>query len=64
MNANALVLTPNYLTKVAALADELRPWGVRIYLTARFSAPIEIGRLTTADPLDPEVQEWWSTKVD
>lgn len=64
VNANALVLTPDYLTKVAALADELRPWGVRLYLTARFSAPIEIGGLETADPLDPEVQAWWDAKVD
>lgn len=64
VNANALVLTPDYLIKVAALADELRPWGVRLYLTARFSAPIEIGGLTTADPLDPEVRAWWDAKVD
>ena len=38
--------------------------GVRLYLTARFSAPIEIGGLTTADPLDPEVRAWWDAKVD
>lgn len=64
VNANALVLTPDYLEKVAALADEFRPWGVRVYLTARFSAPIEIGGLDTADPLDPEVRAWWDAKVD
>lgn len=64
VNANALVLTPEYLEKVAALADEFRPWGVRVYLTARFSAPIEIGGLDTADPLDPEVRAWWEAKVD
>jgi alpha-glucuronidase len=63
VNANALVLTPEYLVKVAALADEFRPWGVRVYLTARFSAPIEIGGLDTADPLDPRVQAWWEAKV-
>ncbi len=64
VNANALVLTPDYLVKVAALADEFRPWGVRVYLTARFSAPIEIGGLDTADPLDARVQAWWDAKVD
>jgi alpha-glucuronidase len=64
VNANSLVLTPEYLEKVAALADEFRPWGVRVYLTARFSAPIEIGGLDTADPLDPQVQAWWDAKVD
>ncbi len=63
VNANALILTPTYLEKVAALADEFRPWGIRLYLTARFSAPMEIGGLKTADPLDPEVRAWWDAKV-
>ncbi|HUG10278.1 MAG TPA: alpha-glucuronidase [Opitutaceae bacterium] len=64
VNANALVLTPEYLAKTAALAGEFRPYGVRLYLTARFSAPIEIGGLKTADPLDPEVASWWRAKID
>jgi alpha-glucuronidase len=64
VNANALVLTPAYLAKVAALAEEFRPYGVRVYLTARFSAPIELGGLKTADPLDPAVAAWWQAKVD
>ncbi|HKP15449.1 MAG TPA: alpha-glucuronidase family glycosyl hydrolase, partial [Gemmatimonadaceae bacterium] len=45
VNANARVLTPEYLDKVAAVAGVLRPYGVRVYLTARFSAPIELGGL-------------------
>lgn len=64
VNANALVLTPLYLKKAAALADEFRPYGVRVYLTARFSAPMEIGGLKTADPLDPAVAAWWRKKAD
>ena len=63
VNANAKVLTPEYLAKVAAIANVMRPYGIRVYLTARFSAPIEIGGLTTADPLDPAVREWWGRKV-
>jgi len=63
VNANAQALTPQYLSKVAALADVFRPYGIRIYLTARFSAPVEIGGLKTADPLDAEVKEWWKKKV-
>ena len=58
VNANALILTPTYLKKVAALADAFRPYGIKVYLTARFSAPIEIGGLKTADPLDPQVKAW------
>jgi len=64
VNANATSLTPPYLVKVAALADVFRPYGLRVYLTARFSAPIEIGGLKTADPLDAQVRAWWHAKTD
>ena len=64
VNANATSLTPPYLDKAAALAGVLRPYGIRVYLTARFSAPIELGGLKTADPLDPRVRAWWKAKVD
>lgn len=64
VNANAQALTPHYLAKVAALADVFRPYGIRIYLTARFSAPVEIGGLKTADPLDSEVKQWWKNKIE
>lgn len=63
VNANALVLTMEYLQKAAAIADVLRPYGIRVYLTARFSAPMELDGLDTADPLDPAVREWWNGKV-
>ncbi|HEU4722473.1 MAG TPA: alpha-glucuronidase family glycosyl hydrolase [Gemmatimonadaceae bacterium] len=64
VNANARVLTAEYLEKVAVVAGVLRPYGVRVYLTARFSAPIELGGLKTADPLDPAVRTWWKAKID
>jgi len=64
VNANALILTKDYLLKVAALADLFRSYGTRVYLTARFSAPVEIGNLKTADPLDPDVIKWWKAKAD
>jgi len=64
VNANATSLTAPWLAKAAALAKVFRPYGIRVYLTARFSAPIEIGGLKTADPLDPEVAAWWKRKVD
>lgn len=62
VNANATILTQPYLMKVKALADLFRPYGIKVYLTARFSAPVEIGQLKTADPLDPLVQQWWKDK--
>jgi len=64
VNASALSLTPIYLKKAAALADVFRPYGLRVYLSARFSAPVEIGGLDTADPLDPKVRAWWRAKSD
>ena len=63
VNANALVLTKEYLEKIAALARVFRPYGIRVYLTARFSAPIETGGLKTADPLDEGVRKWWQEKA-
>jgi alpha-glucuronidase len=64
VNADAVILTPDWLKKVAVLANTFRPYGVRVYLTARFSAPVEIGGLTTADPLDPAVKKWWADKAN
>ena len=64
VNANAQVLTEPYLKKVAALANVFRPYGIKVYLTARFSAPVEIGGLSTADPLDANVKAWWKKKVE
>jgi alpha-glucuronidase len=63
VNADSLVLTTEYLHKVAAIASVLRPYGIRVYLTARFSAPVEIGGLETADPLDADVKAWWTQKA-
>jgi len=64
VNAQADILTEPYLNKVKALADLFRPWGIRVFLSARFSAPIYIGGLKTADPLDPAVRVWWKAKAD
>ena len=64
VNASAQQLTPMYIAKAAALADVFRPYGIRVFLSARFSAPREIGGLQTADPLDPQVRKWWADKAD
>jgi alpha-glucuronidase len=64
VNANAISLTAPYIAKAAALAGVFRPYGIRVYLTAKFSAPIEIGGLKTADPLDASVKAWWRAKAD
>jgi alpha-glucuronidase len=64
VNPSPIGLTAPYLRKYAALADLFRPYGLHIYLTARFSAPIETGGLKTADPLDPAVRAWWKAKAD
>lgn len=64
VNANSLVLTKPYLEKVKALAELFRPFGIKVYLTAKFSAPIEIGKLETADPMNGAVKKWWTDKCD
>jgi alpha-glucuronidase len=64
VSSQAAMLTPLYIGRAAALAAVLRPYGIKIYFSARFSAPIEIGGLKSADPLDPAVQAWWKAKAD
>jgi alpha-glucuronidase len=64
VNAKADSLTDAYIAKAAAIAGTLRPYGIRVYLSARFSAPMEIGGLSTADPLDPAVAAWWRERTD
>jgi alpha-glucuronidase len=64
VNAKAASLSPEYIEKTAAIANALRPYGIRVYLSVRWSAPVEISHLKTADPLDPAVKEWWQKKTD
>ena len=64
VNASADILKPEFLGKIEKLAGMFRPWGIKVYVSARFSAPIEIGGLKTADPLDPQVAAWWKAKAD
>lgn len=63
VNAKAIVFREDYLEKAAALAKVFRPYGIKIYLTARFSAPMELGGLPTADPQNATVQKWWRDKA-
>ncbi len=64
VNAKADSLTAPYLQKAKAVAGVFRPYGIKVYLSARWSAPIELGALKTADPLDPDVAAWWAAKAD
>jgi alpha-glucuronidase len=64
VSADPWILSSMYIDKVAALAAGLRPYGVRVYLAAKFSAPVELGKLKTADPADPQVRAWWKKEVD
>ena len=63
VNANAAILSAEYIEKAKALADTLRPYGIKLYLSVRWSAPMEISKLKTADPLDPAVKAWWQAKA-
>lgn len=64
VNAATVFLEPAYITRLQALAAVFRPWGIRLFISVRFSSPIELGGLATADPLDPAVREWWRRKAD
>ncbi|MDI6400539.1 alpha-glucuronidase family glycosyl hydrolase [Balneolaceae bacterium ANBcel3] len=64
VNANPEILTDQFLEKVAVLADIFRPYGIQVYLSVFFDSPVVLGGLDTADPLDPEVQEFWNEITD
>ena len=64
VNASPESLSARYLAKTAALATALRPYGIRVYVSANFAAPKLLGGLPTADPLDPAVARWWREKAD
>jgi alpha-glucuronidase len=64
VNAKAEMLQGAYIAKTAAIADVLRPYGIRVYLSVRWSTPLELKETKTADPLDPEVAAWWARKAD
>jgi alpha-glucuronidase len=63
VNANPLLLTPEYLVRVKAIADELRPYGVKTYIAINFASPKTLGKLGSTDPLADSVINWWKTKV-
>jgi alpha-glucuronidase len=64
VNSRSESLTSLYIEKTAALARAFRPYGVKVYLSARFTAPMDIGGLKSADPLEPAVRAWWKDKVE
>jgi len=64
VNADKAILGADYIAKVKALADVFRPYGIKVYLSARFSAPVELGGLSSADPADAGVQKWWADKAN
>ncbi len=64
VNSQAEILTREYIAKAAAVADALRPYGIQVYFSIKFTSPMEIGGLSTSDPLDPGVGKWWKDKAD
>lgn len=64
VNAAPAILDEWHLRRVAAIADLLRPYGIRLFLSVNFASPAILGGLPTADPLDPCVMAWWAEKVD
>lgn len=63
VNASARFMSREYIVKVAAVANVMRRYGIRTYLSVYFAAPKTLGGLATSDPLDPKVRAWWSEKV-
>ena len=63
VNASPKMLTRTYINKVKEVADILRPWGIKVYISVNFGSPKALGEVKTADPLNPQVRRWWQKKV-
>ena len=63
VNASPKMMTAEYINKVKIIANILRPYGIRVYLSINFASPMALGYTKTADPLDKKVQQWWKKKV-
>ncbi|HUZ60984.1 MAG TPA: alpha-glucuronidase [Hanamia sp.] len=63
VNASPLILSADYLNRAKDIANVLRPYGIKVYLSVNFASPSTLGKLKTADPLDPDVIKWWKDKV-
>jgi alpha-glucuronidase len=64
VNANPDFLTPQFLEKIAVLAEIFRPYGISVFISVNYFSPMRLGGLETADPLDPDVREWWAEKAE
>lgn len=63
VNASPKMMTAEYINKVKVIANILRPYGIRVYLSINFASPMALGYTKTADPLDKKVQQWWKQKA-
>lgn len=63
VNASPKMMTAEYINKVKVIANILRPYGIRVYLSINFASPMALGYIKTADPLDKKVQQWWQKKA-
>ena len=64
VNSNALILDAEHIDRVAQIANILREYGIKTYLSIKWTSPMTLGGLKTADPLDPKVEKWWKDKAD
>lgn len=63
VNASPKMLTKQYLREVKKIADILRPYGIRVFLSINFATPMALGYTVTADPKDASVRKWWKNKA-
>jgi alpha-glucuronidase len=63
VNSSPLILSADYLTRSKLIADVLRHYGVKVYLSVKFSSPSLAGKLKTSNPFDPEVISWWKERI-
>lgn len=62
-DAATWLITERYLDKVKELSEVLAGYGIKLYMSLNYAAPIELGELDSADPLSEEVRSWWKKRM-
>lgn len=57
------LITDRYLNRLRKMSEIFAGYGIRLYLSLNYAAPMELEELDSADPLSDEVKVWWRKRM-
>ena len=58
-HAATYLITPRYEKELKEMSEIFAEYGVDLYLSLNFAAPMELAGLPVSDPLNKDVRMWW-----